>query len=108
MNNTKWEKLISEITSKEEYSPYVRIKYLYDLESPADFSLVWWNEVRQFGYKYIEWIEIDPIVKEHIGQLVPDKLTSYYAFIEDVLRRCNQSYEVNDGIFKVYGYRRMD
>ena len=107
MNNTKWEKLIFEINVKEDYSPHVRIKYLYDLEPPEGFSPVWWDEVKQFGYKYIEWMEINPIVKEYVGQLVPDKITSYLTFIEDTLRRCNQSHEVHDGIFKIYGYRRI-
>ena len=59
MNNTKWEKLISEINVKEDYSPHVRIKYLYDLEPPEGFSPVWWDEVKQFGYK--RWSFADPL-----------------------------------------------
>lgn len=106
MNNTKWKELIKEITSDTEYDPRVNIKYLMDKDNNGKFSTVWWDEVEQYGFDSIEWIEINPIKEISIGRLVAPKTIDYSDFIKKRLDKQTIPYEIIDGIFKVYGYKR--
>lgn len=106
MNNTKWTKLISEITKKEDFNPSVNIKYVLSSENNGLFSPVWWEEVKREGFNLIEWLEINPIKTTHIGRLVKPKTEDFSKFIETGLKKHSIPFEVNDGIFKVYGYKR--
>ena len=106
MNNTKWKELVSEITSRDDFDPSVNIKTLFDSENNRLFSPVWWEEVERDGFEIIEWLEINPKKTEHIGRLVEPKTEDFTEFIENGLKKHSIPYEINDGIFKVYGYKR--
>jgi hypothetical protein len=106
MNNTKWKELISEITLRDDFNPPVNIKYVFDSENNGLFSPVWWEEVERDGFNLIEWLEINPIKSTHIGRLVKPKTEDFSEFIENGLKKHSIPFELNDGIYKVYGYRR--
>jgi len=106
MNNTKWKELINEITSKEDFDPSVNIKTVFDKKNNGLFSPVWWNEVESDGFELIEWMEINPIKTEQIGRLVEPKNEDFSDFIENCLKMHSIPYEIKEGIFKIYGYKR--
>ncbi len=106
MNNTKWRELVEEITKDQDYNPSVNIKTVFEKENNNSFSTVWWEEVESEGYNLIEFLEINPIKEEFVGRLVKPKTTDYTEFIESGLKKHSIPYEVNEGIFKIYGYKR--
>ncbi|WP_299699813.1 DUF6678 family protein [uncultured Pontibacter sp.] len=106
MNNTKWNKLVSAITSDETFNPAVNIKYVLDSDNKAKFAPVWWNEIAAEGYKLIEWLEIYPFKDERVGVLVPALKHEYTAFIQKALKENNIPYVLERGIFRIYGYTR--
>lgn len=106
MNNTKWRELVEEITKDQDYNPSVNIKTVFEKENNNSFSTVWWEEVESEGYNLIEFLEINPIKEEFVGRLVKPKTTDYTKFIESGLKKHSIPYEVNEGIFKIYGYKR--
>lgn len=108
MNNTKWRELISEITSNEDFDPPVNIKWIYETGNNNSFSLVWWDQVEQEGFERIEWIQIKSLNTEHTGRLADAQKTDYTELIKTGLDKHSIRYEYEQGIFTVYGYRRMN
>lgn len=106
MNNTKWIELIEVITSDSEFDPRVKIKYLTDKDNQGEFSTVWWENVERFGFDSIEWIEINPIKEILIGRLVAPKTIDFSHFIKNGLDKHTIPFEINDGIFKIFGFKR--
>lgn len=51
--------------------------------------------------RQVEWVEIDPIVTEHIGRRVPPKRIDSSMQIEEGLRQVDISYTVLDGIIRI-------
>ena len=57
-------------------------------------------------YKAIEWVEIDPVIRERLGALVPDKLTDRTEAIVALLEDNHIPYTVENSYVKIWGYRR--
>lgn len=72
MNKTRWRELADRFTSDDDLEPRVRLKYLGQ-ESMTGFTLLDWEWVKSGESSCIEWMDIDPIKKVRIGQLVKDK-----------------------------------
>jgi hypothetical protein len=51
--------------------------------------------------RQVDWVEINPIVTEHIGRLVPPKQINSLMQIEDELRQAHIHYTVLNGIIRV-------
>ncbi|WP_369810683.1 DUF6678 family protein [Hymenobacter cheonanensis] len=51
--------------------------------------------------RQVDWVEINPIVTEHIGRLVPPKRIDSSMQIEEGLRQADISYIVLDGIIRI-------
>jgi len=107
MNTTKWKKLVHEITSNETYDPLVNIKLIFDEENNNSFSPVWWNEVERDGFELIEWLKIQPFNIEKGIRLTDAKQIDYTEFIQKGLDKHAIQYEYEQGIFNIYGYKRM-
>ncbi|MEO9485246.1 MAG: DUF6678 family protein [Ekhidna sp.] len=105
MNNTKWNELVSAITSDPNYNPNVIIKYIQEDKITSSFTPVWWEDVKRDGFEIIEWVKIDPIGKEYVGRLVEPSETDYSDFIEQGLKSCNIPFELDNGIYTIYGYK---
>lgn len=106
MNTTKWKELIKVLTNILEYDPQVAIKFLYD-KNDASFAPVWWHEIEQEGFEYIEYLKIDPIKKTYIGRLVTDKKEDFSKTIKDGLDKYSIPYEMENEIFVIYGYVKI-
>lgn len=108
MNKTKWKELANSMTSNNEFEPRAWLKYLLDKEPMLGFTLLDWELVKNDNGSSIEWMEIDPIKKEHQGSLVDDKKTNYSSFIEQELRKHSIPFSIENGNFKVWGYTWPD
>ena len=49
----------------------------------------------------VEWLEIDPIITEHIGRLVAPRIINSFFEIEARLREAEFSYTVSDSIIRI-------
>jgi len=49
----------------------------------------------------VDWVEIDPVVMQYIGRLVPPKQVNSLMQIESELRQADLLYAVSDGIIRV-------
>ena len=105
MNNTKWNELVAAITSKKDFDPPVRMKYLLDEEANSGFSPVWWNQIKDDGFELIEWLQIQAFKEEHVGRLVNPKITDHTSFIREALEKNSIPFEFDDGIFTIHGYK---
>ena len=104
MNQTRWRALADELTSNKELEPKVRLKYLHDSDPMPGFSYLDWEWVRHGESSSIEWMDIDPLKKESLGKLIPDKETDINGFIEACLKNAKVKYSIEDNKYRVWGY----
>ena len=102
MNNTKWIRFASAICSEAKYEPFVRIKDLLTEES-SGFSLMDWT-FSEFNPARLEWVDIDPIKREHLGKLIPDKETDISDYVKKALIQSNTPYSIEGKYFRIWGY----
>lgn len=69
LNNIKWKKLVSAITSGPSFNPPVNCKTIFESENNGVFSPVWWEEVERDGFN------IKPQKEENTGRLTKPKVT---------------------------------
>ena len=103
MNDTKWRELQAAMTSIQ---PRYRVKCLSDrsdqeaLQSERDWAY------HLPLYRWIEWVEIDPICRERRGRLLPDIEHDMAPQILALLRERSIPHEMQSGGIWIYGYRR--
>jgi hypothetical protein len=102
MNMTKWTELCGSFDRQDETSPNVRYKLLYS-EQVFGFSKIWWNQLLH-ECEAIEWIDFELILREHRGNLLPDRETDISEHIKGVLQAHNIPYSVEGKNFRVWGY----
>lgn len=107
LNNTKWKKLIKSINSHPDFTPHINYKTIFENENNGKFSLVWWEELEQDGFKIIEWMEIKSYKEEYTGRFTPPIITDYSNFIKNSLDENSIKYTLKNGIFKIIGYYRL-
>lgn len=105
MNKTRWRELANKFTSNDDFEPQVRLKYLRQ-ESMTGFSLDDWEWVQHGESSCIEWMDIDPIKRVRIGQLVKDKEYDFSSFVKSTLKELNIRYTIEDKIYRVWGYAK--
>lgn len=106
MNKTKWRKLATAMTSNSDFEPQVRVKHLLDKEEPAGFTFLNWEWVKHGETKWIDWMELSPIRRDYVGQLVPHNQTDFTEWLRVTLMGQSIPFEESDGIFKIRGYIR--
>ena len=104
MSQTRWCALANELTSNRELEPKVRVKYLRDKDPMPGFSYLDWEWVKFGESSCIEWMDIDPIRKERLGKLIPDKETDISNFIEKSLKNAKVKYSLEQNKYRVWGY----
>lgn len=102
MNNTKWNKFGIEICSESKFEPFVRIKDLLSQE-PSGFALMDWT-FSEFNPARVEWVDIDPVKREYLGKLIPDKETDISGYIKKALIQSNTPYSIEGKYFRIWGY----
>lgn len=108
MNKTKWKELADAFTDHAEFQPNVRFKYLRDDDAMPGFSFPDWEWVRKGISSCIEWMDIDPIRKEHCGRLLPDSETDFSNFVVSVLAKYQIPYSIENGVYRVWGYTQAN
>ena len=106
LNDTKWKKLVSAITSDPNFNPPVNYKTIFDKENNGDFSPVWWEELERDDFSIIEWLEIKPQKEEQTGRFTKPKVIDFTQFIQNCLEENSINYSFENGIFKITGYYR--
>ena len=103
MNKTKWRELAHGLTSNEEFEPEVSIKILREAKA-SGFSLLDWEWVIHGDSSCIEWIEIDPIKREKLGQLISDRETNYQDYILSIINKYDIPFSKIGDNYRVWGY----
>lgn len=111
MNNTKWNELFSAL--REDFPDNcIQYKTLFDETEPAEFWDIRSDEELNFlKFAEIEWLKIGYILKEreHIGALIPAKISVYDKRGELIrlLEKYSIPYEENktEQTFIVFGYK---
>jgi len=105
MNNTKWEKLRKLMISLGEASPRYRVQCLRTDEVYGTYwDGDWFYHLPT--YKWIEWLEIDPVARERRGQRVKNKETDQTQLLTDMLKDCSIPFSMEGGYIRVWGYKR--
>lgn len=105
MSLTKWRQLELALHEKPEFMPHVRYKLLEDEGPNPGFTPVWWDELLAICER-IEWLEIDPLKREHRGRLLPEKTTDFTAYIEAQLHKYRLPYSKEAQGLRIWGYLR--
>ncbi len=103
MNKTKWQKLANAIIELQDFDPLIKVKYLND-NHEYGYSCLNWEYVKQEDSKYIQWLNIDPVKKVYVGQLIPHKEIPFHERIVKILQDNNIPYSIEDGMYRVWGY----
>ncbi|HDX8444305.1 DUF6678 family protein [Aeromonas hydrophila] len=102
MNQTKWAKLFQELAALHSLTICVRYKQI-DSDELFGFSPVWWDQLLEQS-AWIEWLDIDPIIREKRGRLMPDYKTDRSENIITILKRHNIHCSLESSYFRVWGY----
>ena len=102
MNKTKWRELCTEFEALHSLSVSVRYK-LITSDEIFGFSPVWWDELFEQN-RTIEWLDFDPIVKEHRGRLISDMEADRTKEILGVFHKHCIRYSIQESYFRVWGY----
>jgi hypothetical protein len=107
MNNTKWAEALSAISSVPGYQPRFRARMLLDEGDPRgdqwNGSFPWHVPTRVF----IEWLELDPVVRTPRGQLVADEIEDFSAPLTAALLGIGVPFSIEDGAIRIWGYLRQ-
>jgi hypothetical protein len=103
MNRTKWRELATVITSRDDFTPKVRVRYV-DGYAPEGFSYLDWEWVRLGDARVIERLDIDPIKREYVGRLVKQVETDFSEWIRQVLSQHSIAFEEVDKSFRINAY----
>ena len=105
MSNTKWEKLRSLLLSHLAFRPLWREQYLRS-DSIGDYrgNLEW--TVGSPDYRTLEWVEIDPIEREHRGMLVGESDIDHTAEIVALLKNNHIPFSLENQYIRIWGYQR--
>lgn len=115
MNNTKWNKLITAIHLEMSFPPAFVIKYL--TQETVPHSLMEISDVDYWGdwsgenfptqeyYFHIEWIKIRPRYLKYRGKIIDPALIDESHILNDILKRYHISFEEENGLYCIYGYR---
>jgi hypothetical protein len=59
------------------------------------------GSVGPWPIREVEWLEINPIVTEHIGRLVAPRIIDNLSQLEVALREANLPYTISEGIIRI-------
>lgn len=115
MNNTKWKELQNAMRQEMSFPPPYVLKYVTETESECqefeeDVTWIgdWSDEAMCWGdYYLIEWVKIRPRYLEYQGKLIPKKMIDETEQLKFILQNYSIPYEENDGVFIVYGYKKV-
>jgi len=114
MNNTKWNELRNAVKDLPFPPPYILKGVLedelddYKFDQDVWYLGDWSDEAFLWGKLYeVEWIKVRPRYIKYKGQLVPDELIDETQQFVEILERYNIPYETVNGMYVIYGYKRV-
>jgi hypothetical protein len=105
MNDTKWAAVLAAIQAVPGYSTRFRVRLVTDRDDPPDRwegSFPWHVPTAEF----IEWLELDPVVRTPRGKLLPDAREDFSQAITQALRKVRAPFSVENGTLRIWGYLR--
>jgi hypothetical protein len=102
MNRTKWQRVAQTLTSNPVFNPQTRVQYLDGYV--GGFSHEDWDWVKSGDTRVIEWMDIDPIKREHIGRLVEPAQSDFSNWVREALTSYSIPFVEADGLFRINGY----
>ena len=91
--------------NERERKPVWRAKCLRDVrEEVPQWDGDWYYHLPE--YKYIEWLEINPIHRERKGILLEDKVTDNTNYLISLLKDNNIPFSIENECLRVWGYQR--
>lgn len=118
MNDTKWLKLLKAVEEELSFPPPFQLKHLFhdvpwgseftkENEKTTDFYGDWSVYYHEGlpPFELIEWIKVRAKCARSQGQLLPNRLEDETEAFRAILLRLNLSFEEEDDIFTIYGYR---
>jgi uncharacterized protein DUF6678 len=104
MNNTKWDKLRELMVELGNECPLYRVQCLR--APPAHgWDGDWYYHLPT--YKSIEWLDIDPILRERRGQLLEDKKMDYTQRYVNLLKENHIPFSFEGEYIRIWGYQRL-
>jgi hypothetical protein len=103
MNKTKWKEVANVLTSNKVFIPDVRVKSVYN-EQASGFCGYDWELIKHGESRDIEWMDIDPIKREHIGRLVEPAQSDFSNWVREALTSYSIPFVEADGLFRINGY----
>lgn len=106
MSNAKWEKLIAAVGQVDGYVPRFRTKTVREEFNEDQWEQSWPHHIPT--YIEVEWIDLDPVIREREGTLIDDQLTTFAEPFAKALESVNVEFEKlqNQEILRVWGYKR--
>jgi len=102
MNETKWREMCGEFEAIHDLGVHVRYKNITS-DQLYGFSSVRWDQLFREAVS-IEWIDFNPIKKEHRGRLISDKETDISGVILSIFKKHSIPYSIENGCYRVWGY----
>lgn len=114
MNNTKWNQFILAVRNQMPFQPPFDIKYLTETDQKdTEFNSKniyycgdWTGEnfPSQDFYCNIEWMRVCPRYLKYQGRLIPPITIDATKEFEEILAKYQIPYEVENGLYIIYGY----
>lgn len=117
MNDTKWRELRRAVLADMPFNPAYIMKTLFEQEYPfeEDFQ----NDVCYFGdwhegftygeyyhgYFAIEWVKVRPRYLKYCGRLIEPEVIDASDQFEKILNQYQIPYELENGMYCIYGYK---
>jgi len=105
LNDTKWNRLRNAVLELEGIWPQYRIKDVRSELVESSWDGEWYHHFHQVMFKSIEWMEIDPIIKQHVSSLMVNR-TDRTEEVASLLRSSHIPYTFDGKFFKIWGYTR--
>jgi hypothetical protein len=105
MNNTKWREMVEALQSIARFQVKFRVKCLRDAQPPLDY----WQGSFPYHvptFKVIEWLDINPLMKIHRGQLLDDEVIDFTDQVISALELKNIPHLREDEAIRIWGYIR--
>lgn len=103
MNNTKWDELRELMVELGNESPLYRVQCLREPPSQG-WDGDWYYHLPM--YKSIEWLDIDPILRERRGQLIKNKKMDYTQRYVNLLKENHIPFSFEGLYIRIWGYQR--
>lgn len=118
MNSTKWNELRNAMLNEMPFPPPFIVKYLFDAECIEETNFQqdvyylgdWYYGLSIDGHYFdaafaVEWIKVRPRYLKSRGALVKPEIISAESIFIELLQKYNISFEEEDGVYCIYGYR---